>query len=84
MSNGSNSSNNTFEFCGEPKATFTINTIAKNIANTVNGSILKFTGDATPNGTPNPSTILSANSSLTLKIILLLKIMLIPRSYMTH
>lgn len=67
MSNGSNSSNNTFEFCGEPKATFTINTIAKNIANTVNGSILKFTGDATPNGTPNPSTILSANSSLTLK-----------------
>ncbi|MFH4117665.1 CSLREA domain-containing protein, partial [Acinetobacter baumannii] len=32
MSNGSNSSNNTFEFCGEPKATFTINTIAKNIA----------------------------------------------------
>ncbi|MFH4117963.1 CSLREA domain-containing protein, partial [Acinetobacter baumannii] len=38
-----------------------------NIANTVNGSILKFTGDATPNGTPNPSTILSSNSSLTLK-----------------
>ncbi|WP_151789226.1 CSLREA domain-containing protein [Acinetobacter seifertii] len=67
INNGSNSSNNTFEFCGEPKATFTINTIAQNIANTVNGSILKFTGDATPNGTPNPSTILSANSSLSLK-----------------
>ncbi|MFH4333735.1 CSLREA domain-containing protein, partial [Acinetobacter baumannii] len=29
--------------------------------------ILKVTGDATPNGTPNPSTKLSANSSLTLK-----------------
>ena len=39
-----------FEFCGEPKATFTINTIARNIANTVNGSILKFTGDATLTG----------------------------------
>ncbi|MDR2250215.1 CSLREA domain-containing protein [Acinetobacter sp.] len=67
VNNGSDSSNNTFDFCGEPKATFTINTIARNIANTVNGSILKFTGDATPNGTPNPSTILSANSSLSLK-----------------
>lgn len=67
IKNGSNNSASTFEFCGEPKATFTINTIAQNMASTVNGSILKFTGDAIPGSTTNPSTILSGGSSLKLQ-----------------
>ncbi|KHN65852.1 membrane protein [Acinetobacter oleivorans] len=67
IKNGSNNSASTFEFCGEPKATFTINTIAQNIANTVNGVILKFTGDAIPGNTTNPSTILSGGSILKLQ-----------------
>jgi len=67
INNGSNNSTSTFEFCGEPKAEFTINTIAQNIASTVNGSILKFTGDAIPGSTTNPSTILSGGSILKLQ-----------------
>ncbi|MBE2173757.1 CSLREA domain-containing protein [Acinetobacter oleivorans] len=67
IKNGSNNSASTFEFCGEPKATFTINTIAQNMASTVNGVILKFTGDAIPGSTTNPSTILSGGSSLKLQ-----------------
>lgn len=67
IKNGSSNSASTFEFCGEPKATFTINTIAQNIASTVNGVILKFTGDAIPGNTTNPSTILSGGSSLKLQ-----------------
>lgn len=67
INNGSNNTASTFEFCGEPKATFTINTIAQNIASTVNGVILKFTGDAIPGSTTNPSTTLSGGSSLKLQ-----------------
>lgn len=67
INNGSNNSVSTFEFCGEPTAEFTINTIAQNIASTVNGSILKFTGDAIPGSTTNSSTILSGKSLLKLK-----------------
>jgi len=67
INNGSNNATSTFEFCGEPKAEFTINTIAQNIASTVNGSILKFTGDAISGSTTNSSTILSGNSLLKLK-----------------
>jgi len=67
IKNGSNNSASTFEFCGEPKAEFTINTIAQNIASTVNGGILKFTGDAIPGSTTNTSTILSGGSSLKLQ-----------------
>ncbi|MDX8238432.1 CSLREA domain-containing protein [Acinetobacter pittii] len=67
IKNGSSNSASTFEFCGEPKATFTINTIAQNIASTLNGVILKFTGDAIPGSTNNPSTILSGGSSLKLQ-----------------
>ncbi|WP_151964195.1 CSLREA domain-containing protein [Acinetobacter oleivorans] len=67
INNGSTNATSTFEFCGEPKAEFTINTIAQNIASTVNGSILKFTGDAISGSTTNPSTILSGNSLLKLK-----------------
>ncbi|MFX5869866.1 CSLREA domain-containing protein, partial [Acinetobacter baumannii] len=33
----------------------------------INGSILKFTGDAVPGSTTNPSTILSGSSSLNLQ-----------------
>ncbi|EPM0148507.1 CSLREA domain-containing protein, partial [Acinetobacter baumannii] len=65
--NGSLNSKSTFEFCGEPNAILTINTIAKNIADKINGSILKFTGDAVPGSTTNPSTILSGSSSLNLQ-----------------
>ncbi|WP_017387855.1 CSLREA domain-containing protein [Acinetobacter calcoaceticus] len=67
INNGSNNTASTFEFCGEPKATFTINTIAQNIASTVNGVILKFTGDAIPGSTTNSSTTLSGGSSLKLQ-----------------
>lgn len=67
INNGSNNSASTFEFCGEPTAEFTINTIAQNIASTVNGSILKFTGDAISGSTTNPSTVLSGGSSLKLQ-----------------
>lgn len=67
INNGSNNSVSTFEFCGEPTAEFTINTIAQNIASTVNGSILKFTGDAISGSTTNPSTVLSGGSSLKLQ-----------------
>ncbi|MBJ8466099.1 CSLREA domain-containing protein [Acinetobacter pittii] len=67
IKNGSSNSASTFEFCGEPKATFTINTIAQNIASTLNGVILKFTGDAIPGNITNPSTILSGGSSLKLQ-----------------
>ncbi|MEA1229942.1 CSLREA domain-containing protein [Acinetobacter sp. IRS14] len=67
INNGSTNATSTFEFCGEPKAEFTINTIAQNIASTVNGSILKFTGDAISGSTTNPSTILSGESSLKLQ-----------------
>ncbi|MGB9039347.1 MAG: CSLREA domain-containing protein [Acinetobacter calcoaceticus] len=67
INNGANNSTSTFEFCGEPNAKFTINTIAQNIASTVNGSILKFTGDAIPGSATNPSTILSGGSSLKLQ-----------------
>jgi len=67
IKNGSNNSASTFEFCGEPKAEFIINTIAQNMASTVNGVILKFTGDAIPGSTTNPSTILSGGSSLKLQ-----------------
>ncbi|MFX5645736.1 CSLREA domain-containing protein [Acinetobacter baumannii] len=65
--NGSLNSKSTFEFCGEPNAILTINTIAKNIADKINGSILKFTGDAVPGSTTNSSTILSGSSSLNLQ-----------------
>lgn len=67
INNGLNNSASTFEFCGEPTAEFTINTIAQNIASTVNGSILKFTGDAISGSTTSPSTVLSGGSSLKLQ-----------------
>ncbi|MBJ9986364.1 CSLREA domain-containing protein [Acinetobacter sp. S40] len=45
IQNGSNESKSTLEFCGEPTATLTANTIAQNTANAANGSIIKFTSD---------------------------------------
>ncbi|MBJ9720850.1 CSLREA domain-containing protein [Acinetobacter calcoaceticus] len=64
ISNGDTNSTSTFEFCGKPQAALTNNTIAKNIANSGSGSIIKFTGDT--NNTANTSSILSSSSSLVL------------------
>lgn len=64
VNNGNTASTSTFEFCGKPTATLSVNTIAKNIANSTNGSIIKFTGDT--NNPANTSSILSASSSLVL------------------
>ncbi|WP_130802119.1 CSLREA domain-containing protein [Acinetobacter ihumii] len=61
IGNGSNSSKSTFEFCGEPTATLTANTIAQNITNPNDGSVLKFTGDSRVNTDVNK---LSTSSSL--------------------
>ncbi|NUF16951.1 CSLREA domain-containing protein, partial [Acinetobacter lactucae] len=64
VNNGNTASTSTFEFCGKPTATLSVNTIAKNIANSTNGSIIKFTGDT--NNQANSSSILSSSSSLVL------------------
>lgn len=64
VNNGNNASTSTFEFCGKPSATLSVNTIAKNIANSASGSIIKFTGDT--NNPANTSSILSSSSSLVL------------------
>lgn len=64
VNNGNTASTSTFEFCGKPSATLSVNTIAKNIANSTNGSIIKFTGDT--NNPVNTSSILSSSSSLVL------------------
>ena len=67
IGNGSNASSSMLEFCGEPDVNLSTNTIAKNIASSTNGSIIKFTGD-TKAGTEtnNTSSILSDASLLTL------------------
>lgn len=64
VNNGNTASTSTFEFCGKPSATLSVNTIAKNIANSTSGSIIKFTGDT--NNPVNTSSILSSSSSLML------------------
>lgn len=64
VNNGNTASTSTFEFCGKPSATLSVNTIAKNIANSTSGSIIKFTGDT--NNPANTSSILSSSSSLVL------------------
>ncbi|MFY5899267.1 CSLREA domain-containing protein [Acinetobacter pittii] len=64
VNNGNTASTSTFEFCGKPSATLSVNTIAKNIANSISGSIIKFTGDT--NNPANTSSILSSSSSLVL------------------
>lgn len=64
VNNGNTASTSTFEFCGKPTATLLVNTIAKNIANSTSGSIIKFTGDT--NNPANTSSILSSSSSLVL------------------
>ena len=61
IGNGSNLSKSTFEFCGEPTATLTANTIAQNKVDGSNGSIIKFTGDSRVNTDVNK---LSTASSL--------------------
>lgn len=64
VNNGNTASTSTFEFCGKPSATLSVNTIAKNIANSTSGSIIKFTGDT--NNPANTSSILSSSSTLVL------------------
>lgn len=46
INNGNNTSSNMIEFCGQPTAELSANTIAKNTANSSNGSIVKFTTDS--------------------------------------
>jgi len=64
VNNGDTATTSAFEFCGKPTATLSVNTIAQNIANSTNGSIIKFTGDT--NNPANTSSILSSSSSLVL------------------
>ncbi|ENW03685.1 CSLREA domain-containing protein [Acinetobacter beijerinckii] len=67
ISNGDAQSTSMLDFCGEPVIKLEANTIASNIASTVNGSLIKFTGDTKSGGTTgNTSTILSDRSSLTM------------------
>ncbi|MFM6907289.1 MAG: CSLREA domain-containing protein [Acinetobacter tjernbergiae] len=65
--NGSENSLSMLEFCGLPTATLEANTIAKNIANSTKGNLIKFSGD-TKAGTENQnkSSILSDSSTLSL------------------
>ncbi len=46
INNGSSTSSNTIEFCGQPSITLTANTIAQNTANPSSGSIIKFSTDS--------------------------------------
>lgn len=67
IQNGSTSSVSIFDFCGEPTVNLSTNTIAQNISNSTNGTVLKFTGDTKAgNTTNNTSSILSNASSLEL------------------
>ena len=67
VKNGSENSLSMLEFCGLPTATLEANTIAKNIANSTKGNLIKFSGD-TKAGTENQnkSSILSDSSTLSL------------------
>ena len=68
IGNGSSQANSIFEFCGEPNAIFSTNTIARNIVNSAIGNVLKFSGDAIPNDpNSNSSSILSRASRLNLE-----------------
>lgn len=61
IKNGSANSSSVFNFCGQPTATFTANTITQNIANSNTGSVIQFSA-VTPQGKVN----FSDNSSLVL------------------
>lgn len=65
LNNGSTSSQNVIEFCGNPSIEFVNNTVTLNNAKTSDGSIIKFTGDSIPN--TNQPAILSNLSSLLLQ-----------------
>ncbi|MGM1002729.1 CSLREA domain-containing protein [Acinetobacter sp. HZNU-JH01] len=68
IGNGLASSKSMFEFVGEPTVVLESNTIAKNIANSSNGNLIKFTGDAEAGTTTgNSSSVLSTLSRLTLE-----------------
>lgn len=68
IKNGSTTSKSMFEFVGEPTIVLESNTIAKNIANSTYGNLIKFTGDTEAGqGTGNRSSVLSTLSRLTLE-----------------
>lgn len=52
IKNGSANSSSVFNFCGQPTATFTANTITQNIANPNTGSVVQFSA-VTPQGKVN-------------------------------
>lgn len=65
IGNGSSNSKSMLDFCGEPNVTLATNTIAQNNADTVDGNLIKFTGNAIAGvAATNPSSILSSSSSL--------------------
>lgn len=67
IANGAANSSSMLEFCGEPVASLSANTIAQNTASLSNGSLIKFTGDTQAGTTPtNTSSILSNLSSINL------------------
>ncbi|KHF75820.1 hypothetical protein PJ15_2024 [Acinetobacter sp. neg1] len=67
IANGTANSSSMLEFCGEPTASLSTNTIAQNTVNLSNGSLIKFTGDSQIGSTPtNNSSILSNLSSINL------------------
>ncbi|KYQ83256.1 hypothetical protein AWW72_15190 [Acinetobacter sp. NRRL B-65365] len=67
IANGTANSSSMLEFCGEPTASLSTNTIAQNTVNLSNGSLIKFTGDSQVGSTPtNNSSILSNLSSINL------------------
>lgn len=66
INNGSGSSRSVMEFCGASRAGLNTNTITHNTASASNGSIIKFTGDTGAGSQAGNSSILSANSRLTL------------------
>ncbi|WDZ52320.1 CSLREA domain-containing protein [Acinetobacter vivianii] len=67
IANGTANSSSMLEFCGEPTASLSTNTIAQNTVSLSNGSLIKFTGDSQIGSTPtNNSSILSNLSSINL------------------
>lgn len=62
INNGSVNSNSTFDFCGTVKAEILTSTIARNIANGSNGSILRMVSDGLDRLSPYASLQLTSNT----------------------
>ncbi|NAS04200.1 CSLREA domain-containing protein [Acinetobacter haemolyticus] len=67
IKNGSTTSKSMFEFVGLPTVVLESNTIAKNIANSTHGNLIKFTGDTEAGSNGGDSSVLSDKSRLTLE-----------------